>query len=348
MQQESSPQTPPTSVTPAAKPAAAREPIYAPSSLVLRVTYKCNISCRFCYNSSNLDSDVAIDEVAMRRVIKEARHNGIKRLGLSGGEVFLYTNTMVRMIQLAKSIGYEAVSVVTNGFWGKSETSTKNLINALAKAGFSPPQDKLSMSAGEYHQEWIEPSYARNIIKAYYAAYEQPFTIDFEYSNGKEHLVEQFQLYMRGEGISEEMYTIRPRTFIAPVGRAKDQLEEGSVSLKSPASYGKCNAVNRFVVQPDGFVVPCCGFNETNTGINLGNINEESVGMVIRKGNTNIVNQYLTHVPLGKIHEALAKRFPLPLGYATNCDLCEALFAKPEHVEHLRGLARTLLADYRP
>jgi len=316
--------------------------MYDPQSLTIRITYKCNIGCRFCYNTSLLGSDITLDEERMLTMIREAREAGITRMGISGGEAFLFAKQVVNMIKLAKEIGFTTVSIVTNGFWGKSEKSTENLLAMLKDAKFGPPNDMLSMSGGEYHQEWIPPSYAANIIRAYQAAYKMPFTIDFEYSNGKEHLVDEFKAFLKGEGIPDAWYKVRIRTFIAPLGRGKD-LAEGSTTAKSPNAYAKCNAINRFVVQPDGHVVPCCGFNRFNPGINLGNIYEQSVAEVIKAGNTSIVNRYLTHVALRDIYKELAAHFDLPKEYAANCELCEALFAKPEHIEHLTKVAAKFL-----
>ncbi len=308
--------------------------IFNPESLTIRISYKCNIGCRFCYNTSLIDSDIALDEDRMLALIKDGRKAGFCRLGISGGEAFIYAKSVIKMIMLAKEVGYSAVSIVSNGFWGKSLKSTKNIISSLENAGFSPPKDMLSMSAGEFHQEWIPPSYAKNIISEFNRTFGTPFTIDFEITKGKEHLIQEFHDFMAEHGIQEDAYKIRQRTVIANLGRGKD-LAEDMTAAKPIGAFGKCKAINRFVVQPTGKVVPCCGFNRFNEGIELGDINKNSITDVINDANSNIVNQYLTHEPLHGIYKKLREHFDLPENFTVACELCEVIFGKKEHIDFL-------------
>ncbi len=321
--------------------------IFDPESLTIRIAYKCNIRCKFCYQGADLDNKTALDEDRMLDMVREGREAGFVRLGISGGEAFLYAKSMAKIIKLAKRIGYESVSIVSNGFWGKSRQSTRNVLNLLTDAGFAPPEDMLSMSAGEYHQEWIELSNARNIIDAYYKQFGLPFTIDFEYSKDKEHLVAEFNEYLASQGIAEDTYKIRPRTIIAKLGRGKE-IEEQTMETKPLEAFGICPSIGRFVVQPEGYVVPCCGFNRYIEGLSLGSIYDHSVSEIITNASTNLVNRYLTHVPLRDMHKELSKHFDLPSDYSVNCELCEVIFAKKEHVEHLRKVAGEMLNDGVP
>ena len=106
-----------------------------------------------------------------------------------------------------------------------------------------------------------------------------------------------------------------------------------------------CTSIGRFVVQPEGYVVPCCGFNRYIKGLSLGSIYEHSVSEIITSASSNLVNRYLTHVPLRDMHRELSKHFDLPSDYSVNCELCEEIFSKPEHVEHLRKVAGRMLKD---
>ena len=318
--------------------------IYSPQSLTIRIAYKCNIRCKFCYQGADLNNETALDEERMLGMVREGREAGFIRLGISGGEAFLYAKSMAKIIKLAKQIGYQNISIVSNGFWGKSVRSTRNVLNLLKNAGFTPPQDMLSMSAGEYHQEWIALSNARNIIDAYYTDYNLPFTIDFEYSKGKDHLVSEFTDYLCGEGIPEHTYKIRPRTIIAKLGRGKD-IDEQTMDIKPIKAFGICPSIGRFVVQPEGYVVPCCGFNRYIEGLSLGSIYEHSVSEIISMASTNLVNRYLTHVPLRDMHKELSKHFDLPSDFSVNCELCEVIFGKQQHIDHLRKIAGEMLND---
>jgi molybdenum cofactor biosynthesis enzyme MoaA len=276
-------------------------------------------------------------------LIEEAAQTGIKRLGISGGEVFLFIKPLENMINRAKQLNYEAVSMVTNGFWGRSPKSTRNVLNMLYRAGFRPPKDALTISAGEFHQEWIEPLRACNIIKDYHGTFGVPITVDFEITHGKDHLADEFLELAHAEGIEESQFKFRVRKLIANLGRGKD-LSPGATTNKPIKTFGKCKAINRFVAQPDGRVVPCCGFNRFNDGIVLGDISKSSYQDIVDNANHNIVNRYLTHVPLHELHAELAQQFTMPDQFSSSCELCEAIFGIPEHVKHLESIAHKYLS----
>ena len=340
------PEDPPTPAP--AKPLSAKQKVaqtsvYNPKSLSVRISYKCNIGCRFCYNTSLPDSKIALDQDRVMEMIKEGAEHGLNGIGISGGEAFLYANSVMEMIKTSKQNGYKGTSIVTNGFWGKSEKSASNLIGKLAAAGWSPPRDMLTMSAGEYHQEWIPLSYCRNAIKEYYRAFAKPMEVNFEITQDKEHLVEEFHDYMKENGVSTDWYNLRTRRLIANLGRGKEELEEGTTEAKPARVFGKCNAINRFAIQPDGKVVPCCGFNRFNDGLTLGNIYEHSVAEIIEMGKTNVINRLLIEKPMWEIYEELKPHFDMPEKYCVSCELCEAMFGTREHVEYLEQNAEQLL-----
>lgn len=324
-----------------------QERIFAPVSLALRVSYKCNIGCRFCYNSSLPDSKVVMPEKKLLDVIRQGQKNGLKNVGFSGGEVFLFAPALYKCISLANDLGYNAVSVVTNGFWGSTAASARKIITALMRSGFAPPRDRLSMSAGEYHQEFLDWMHAVNIARAHFEAFAQPMRFDFEYSPGKAHLVENFKTCLAEHGVHENMYSLGVRTFIANIGRWKES-KGGPISPKPMNSFKKCNSINRFVVDPDGKVLPCCGFNRFNPGIVLGNVNSMTIAEIIEQAQHHVSTRYLTTVPMDAIYANLEKTFPLPQGFSVICEVCEAIFGKHEHMVFLAQHANAFLEKFVP
>ncbi|MDP4030247.1 MAG: radical SAM protein [Gallionella sp.] len=318
---------------------------YTPKSLALRVSYKCNIGCRFCYNISLPNSDVIMPEEQLLSVIEQCRANGFTSVGFSGGEIFLFAPVLYKCIKRAKEVGYTGISIVTNGYWGKSIESAKRTIASLVDTGFAPPKDRLSMSAGEFHNEFIDWSYARNIAKHYFATFAHPLRIDFEVTPGKEHLIDEFKAYMKEQGVPDDAFTLDIRKFIANVGRWKEA-DGKAVVAKPIGSFKKCTAINRFVVDPDGKVLPCCGFNRFIDGISVGNLNNNSVAEVIEQAQNQVATRYLTLVPMGAIYEELIKRFELPKDFSVICEVCEAIFSKKEHMEYLAQRADEFLSKY--
>lgn len=319
--------------------------IYTPKSLALRVSYRCNIGCRFCYNISLPNSDIVMDDEMLLSSIEQCRKNGFRSVGFSGGEIFLFAPSLYKCIRRAREVGYRSISIVTNGYWGKSVESTRKTIAALVEAGFAPPRDRISMSVGEFHHEFLDWSYARNIAKEYFSVFEQPLRFDFELVPGNERLLEEFKRYMKEQEVPENAYSLELRKFIANIGRWKES-EGRPVGSKPISSFKKCNAINRFVVDPDGKVLPCCGFNRFIDGISVGNLHDNTVAELIEQAQTHVATRYLTYAPMDAIYQELSTAFELPKDFSVICEVCETIFGKQEHVDYLAKRADEFLAKY--
>lgn len=325
----------------------AQERLYTPVSLALRVSYKCNIGCRFCYNASLPDSKIVMPEEKLLDVIRQSRENGLKSVGFSGGEVFLFAHVLYKCIRLVNDLGYSAMSIVTNGFWGRTAESARKTIASLKQSGFAPPRDRLNMSAGEFHQEFLDWSHAANIAREHFAAFGAPIRFDFEYAPGKAYLVEDFKAYLADHAVQDHMYSVGERTFIANIGRWKDS-QNGPVNPKPLASFKKCQSINRFVVDPDGSVLPCCGFNRFNQGISLGNVNQSTVAEIIDQAQSHVSTHYLTLAPMDAVYTELGKAFPLPQNFSVICEICEAIFGNHEHMAYLARRKEAFLKKLAP
>lgn len=290
-----------------------------------------------------MDESAVFDEELLQDVLEQGHSIGFRSVSISGGEPFLFVKLLIRVIKKAKDLKY-GVRIATNGFWGKTGKSANNVLSRLADAGFSPPRDSLVMSVGEFHQEWIPRTSARNIIKYYGNTFGLPFEVDFESSKGKEHMLEDFIHYLDSEGISKESYKLTRRMSIAPLGRGKN-LADDSIRYFPGKAFKKCNWINAFVLQPGGDVVPCCGLNRFNPGISLGNVRDNSVAEIIRMASDNVIYRYLKQAELGEIYSELSQRFVLRPEFASGCELCEALFSKQAHVAHLAEIAPLFLGD---
>lgn len=320
--------------------------IYTPSSLGLRVSYRCNINCRFCYNISTAKSEITMEEERLLNVIDQCHENGFKSVGFSGGEIFLFAPTLYRCIRRSRDLGYSSIGIVSNGYWGKTVKSTKRILTQLIEVGFSPPKDRVSISAGEFHMEFLDWTHVRNIANEYYNFFSKPLYIDFEVTPERKSLIDQFNVYMAEQNVPEHAYDLHVRTCIANVGRWKE-LSGMPVTPKSIASFRKCNSINRFIVAPEGEVMPCCGFNRYIKNISVGNVNTHSVAEILDQAQHHTVTRYLTMAPLNEIYAELSKKFELPSNFSVICELCEAIFDKQEHVDYLESIADEFLARYR-
>ena len=85
------------------------------TSVNYQFTRKCNYKCGFCFHTAK-NSHVESLENA-KKIIKTVRENGGKKINFAGGEPFLpeYHKHLGEMVKYSKLIGYESVSIISNG-----------------------------------------------------------------------------------------------------------------------------------------------------------------------------------------------------------------------------------------
>jgi radical SAM protein with 4Fe4S-binding SPASM domain len=299
---------------------------YVPYSINFRLTYKCNLRCRHCYNNANSNETIYIDREAASRVINEAYRYGIRSLSLTGGEPFLYPKLALDMFQEAISLGYEKVSIRTNGYWGSSIETAEDMYSKLSAIGFKPPVGHIGISAGEFHSEFLDWNHVGNIATVHHKTFAKPLFIDFECTKESIHMVDEFKQHLKDKGVSEKWYRLNVRTDLALVGRMKDNFERIDKKFMSAAKL-RCIPQELFTVEPDGDIYPCCGFNRYIKGLSLGNIYSNSV--------SEIINNTVNHKPLNLLYEKsfleiqnelFGENNTLPTQYNSKCEACENCF----------------------
>ncbi len=80
--------------------------------VIVNLTYRCNNRCVFCAVGDRKAGDADLDEVLEK--ISEYREKGIDLLDIDGGEPTLHPGLM-ELLQRAKVIGFEKISLITNG-----------------------------------------------------------------------------------------------------------------------------------------------------------------------------------------------------------------------------------------
>lgn len=319
--------------------------IFRPQGMGFRLSYKCIIGCRHCYQKAMPESEVFIDKDRLLGVIEEGREVGMKNVGFSGGEPFLCADTVFKGIELSRKLGYDGnVGVQTNGFWGKTPKSAKKIISKLAQAGFRPPEGRINLSVGEFHQEWIPFSTISNIVAAYWEEFQHPIFLNVTFSKGNKAIYNRLCEHFEKCGIPEDAYTSLIYPAVAHLGRADEVITEDADPVQPVSNFKECGAINKFTVEPTGYVAPCCGFNRFVKGICVGNIYNDTVQEIFDNTNKNIIYHYLKFKTQNEVHELLSKKFDLKTHYRHKCELCQDLFGKEEQVAYLEDIAETALA----
>ena len=268
------------------------------------VTEACNLECVHC--SAQAGRGKIPDLELIEGILSDAKELGLRRVGITGGEPFLFSEQMYNLIDFCVYGLSCKVHIHTNGtfperfarlqkFKSRIENITLTLLGKRESHDFN--------SGGKRAYEEVKIS-AQTLVE-----YNLPLTMFLiPISNNVREL----------PGVVREFHEIGVRDFrvmvLSPGGRAgknyenlqpnkkqvkkfKEELERLEQELKIRFQAGFCtrlyypsmaplskheqcmSGVNRLHISADGYVYPCTassGFSE----LNVGNINEQSLGKI--------------------------------------------------------------------
>lgn len=117
------------------------EPEFPKRNMLIELTNRCNHQCMFCANSKMTRKKGVINETFLKRILKEAYHEGVEEVGYyTTGEPFMAKN-IEQYVKWAKQIGYKYVYLTTNG-----ALATPERVKPVLDAGLD--SIKFSINAG--------------------------------------------------------------------------------------------------------------------------------------------------------------------------------------------------------
>jgi MoaA/NifB/PqqE/SkfB family radical SAM enzyme len=285
-------------------------------------THHCNIQCAHCYNFSGpkMKSERIATE-NMVRIVKGMPGAGMTNMNLTGGEPFMYLDTVLTLIGEARAAGVEAVTIYTNGFFAKTEEGCRKVLARLRDAGFmndlGREGDHIKVSAGVFHQEFLPFETVINLIRVYREVFGKNVLVDYEILENRAEAQADIERELRDKGVAD-LVEIQFRR-ITPIGRAA---QFDPVLRHLPAEqFGNCGVIDEIVFDPDGSVLPCCGMNFGNQGIVIGNIDDDDLRSLFRRLENNPILQYIAEKPIRDLFDYRGTT-AAPKGYADLCSLC--------------------------
>src|SRR5436309_16127789 len=88
---------------------------FRPNYLSFAGTYRCNLTCPHCCVPIEWPDRLPIDTAL--RFLEDAHSYGIRTLGFTGGEPFLYPEFVVAVSRRAAALGWRFDKVMSNGVW---------------------------------------------------------------------------------------------------------------------------------------------------------------------------------------------------------------------------------------
>src|SRR5207237_6210972 len=97
------------------RPVKRRTRTFRPNYLSFAGTYQCNLTCSHC--CVPIEWTDRLDIAVAMRFLEDAFASGIRILGFTGGEPFLYPEFVLAITTRASQLGFRFDKIVTNGVW---------------------------------------------------------------------------------------------------------------------------------------------------------------------------------------------------------------------------------------
>jgi hypothetical protein len=266
------------------------------------------------------------------RFLEDAHAHGIRVLGFTGGEPFLYPEFLLALCRRGSQLGFRFDKIMTNGVWQRDCRHLADVLNQLAAAGFS---GKLGLSVDKFHgknrADLVEfcrtavRTFGRdNVVSISYASRhpDQGLEPIRELASGLDAVIDWSPVLGRYLLVSPELTATLNWNHLAPVERA-ERLTGAWDGQWFTEDY--CEGPGQaLIVNPRGEVKPCCGFASDLDQLTIGNIYTDSVKAIIERGRQHPYVGKVFREGLTAIREEILARDPqaFPGATSNHCYFC--------------------------
>src|SRR5262245_36191057 len=113
-----------------ARPVRRRTRTFRPNYLSFAGTYQCNLTCPHC--CVPIEWPNRLDIATSIAFLEYAHAYGIRILGLTGGEPFIYPEFLMAICRRAAELGFSFDKIMTNGVWFKDQVDLQRTLRGLA------------------------------------------------------------------------------------------------------------------------------------------------------------------------------------------------------------------------
>jgi hypothetical protein len=289
--------------------------------------------------------------VAMR-FLEDAHSYGIRILGFTGGEPFLYPEFLVALTRRAVELGFRFDKLMTNGVWFRDRAGLASVLQSLKDAGFG---GKIGLSVDKFHGIETErlatfcrtarETFGRdNILSLSYASRDPKVGLEpvFRLAAALDGVVEWSETLGRYLLVSTDLTITTNWNHMAPVERA-EKLAGAWDGTWFVEDY--CEGPGQaLIVNPRGEVKPCCGFASDLDELTIGNIHTDTVARIVRRARRHPYVGKVFRKGLTAIRDDVLKNDPqaLPGATSNHCFFCWHVLAKGVWKARQQGAANRL------
>lgn len=289
-------------------------------TLAISLNSNCNANCKICCGMPK-SNQVLNDDVAFHFLRGLKNNNDLKRICLTGGEIFLNIEKVYRWVKFINESDKKAYCV-SNGFWGYDFKEANNIVKDLKLLGLN----QLTLSYDEYHNEFIDLECIINILEACKRE-RLPVSIQtvILHENDNRKWLNELSYYLTDINI-----------LFFPcyqVGNASKNFSS-DMFIKSRDKKGLlCGKNGTFMIESNGDVCPCCSPYVNETELCIDNIylsRDADLDVVLKKIRNNKLLYCLRNYGFDYFVNLAENELgiELPEKFISSCELCTYLFNK--------------------
>ncbi len=304
---------------------------FRPNYLMLAPVYQCNLACPHCCVPIEWTDRLPIPTAV--RFLEQAHAAGIRMLGFTGGEPFLYPEFLVAVTRRAADLGFRFDKLMTNGVWHRDAAHLWAVLTDLRDAGFA---GKVGLSVDKFHG--MDVAKLAEFCRVTRAVFGRDTVLSLSYASrhpdkGLEPVrrladalgavVEWSDMLGKYLVVSDDLTMTACWNHLAAVERAEGLPGDPWDGEWFAEDY--CEGPGQaLVVNPRGEVKPCCGFASDLDQLTIGNVHTDTVEDVIAAGRRHPVVGTIFRDGLTAVRDEILGRDPnaLPGATSNHCYFC--------------------------
>jgi Radical SAM superfamily/Iron-sulfur cluster-binding domain len=304
---------------------------FRPRYLSFAGTYQCNLDCPHC--CVPIEWPDRLEICTALRFLESAHDYGIRTLGFTGGEPFLYPEFVLALTRRAAALGFRFDKVMTNGVWYTDADHLQTVLTALRDAGFS---GKLGLSVDKFHGTRHTERLAvfcrtarrvfdrDTIVSLSYASRTPDKGLEpvRDLSAALGGVIDWSPVLHRHLFVTPDLTMVLNWNHLAPVERA-ERFTGGwdGTWFEEDFCEGPGQAL---IVTPKGEVKPCCGFASDLDQLTIGNIHADDAATIVRRARRHPYVGKVFREGLTTIRDEILARDPdaLPGAASNQCFFC--------------------------
>jgi len=305
---------------------------FRPNYLSFNGTYQCNLSCAHCCVPIEWEDRLPID--AAVRFLESAHEAGIRILGFTGGEPFLYPEFVIAVARRAVELGWRFDKVMSNGVWYEDRKHLETVMRDLYATGYS---GRIGVSVDKFHPAKTERLKVFCEVVRAVSGRDDALSINYA-SKARDEGLERLHALAKSLDatigwsdmlraymlVSDDISAVLHWNHLAPVERAErlgGGWEWDGAWFEEDFCEGPGQAL---IVTPKGEVKPCCGFASDLDQLTIGNIHQHDAKQVIARARKHPYVGKLFREGLGALRDEVLARDPKAFpGKSTNhCYVC--------------------------